>query len=569
MKITRLDVHNFCGVRRVSLDVHEPLVVIGGHNGAGKSSLAEAIRIALTGDGARVAKPSEFAKLVTDGSKGSMVYVRVEHDEGRTGRQVSLPDAHVTQEGAMLPAPAYLPFVTDPARFARIDADARRMLLFNLLGASTTPDVVEGILVERGVTREHAAEAASLMRGGFDAALGYATDQAKAARAAWKAVTGEVYGTRKGETWKAPQVVFNGPRLDRVTARLHTLIPDLQAADREVGAIEQRQRMAERTLKQVMELREKIGAEPAIRERVEDDKRTLADLDAGYAAAHAVPCPHCGGLVTVHGERLQEYTGPEPTSQQHEMSLVHYSAQARAALTTSIADGERKLIEIEQARKTLETTEAYEQVTEAEIAKAREWARTLHAESEDLLAERRDLERDQGQALEAEKRTQAAAAYHADVLDWTRIVDLVSPEGIPSELLQGVLGAFNATLREYAHMSGFMQVAVTPELAITADNRPYGLLSESECWRTDAMIAAAIAHYSGLRFILLDRFDVLDAGWRDSALRWFEHMFQHGIVDSAFILATLRTKPADEPGFMQCCWIRRGEVERTEQEATA
>ncbi|MFG7180716.1 AAA family ATPase [Burkholderia pseudomallei] len=567
MKITRLDVHNFCGVRRVSVDVHEPLVVIGGANGSGKSSLAEAIRIALTGDGARVVKSSEFAKLVTDGSKGSMVYVRVEHDEGRTGRQVTLPDGNVQQEGAMLPAPAYLPFVIDPSRFTRIDADARRMLLFNLLGASTTPDAVEGVLVERGVTREHAAEAASLMRGGFDATLGYATDQAKAARAAWKAVTGEVYGTRKGESWKAPDVEFDGARLQTVLARLESVVPDLEAAQRELGKIEAHQRMAERTLKQVMELRQQIDQAPRIEAKLADDEQALARMDDAYSAAHAVPCPHCGALVTIQGDALGIYSGPAlPT--EHTRTAEHYTAQAREALAHEIEGARVALKVIENARKTLANTETYELMTAEAVEQASKCAADLRAEADALLAERRELERAQGQALEAEKRTEAAAAYHADVIDWTRIVDLVSPDGIPSELLQGVLGAFNATLRSLAHMSGFMQAAVTPELAITADNRPYGLLSESERWRTDAMIAAAIARYSELRFVMLDRFDVLDAGWRDSTLRWFEHMFQHGIIDSAFIFATLRTKPTEEPGFMQCCWIRRGEAERTEQEAT-
>lgn len=566
MKITHLDVQNFCGVHSLSLDVHEPLVVIGGENGAGKSSLAEAMRLALTSEGARLSKKSDWPLLVAEGSKGSLMFVQVEHDEGRTRRRVTLPDGIVIQDGPKLPTPEYLPFVTDPPRFARITADERRMLLFELLNVSTTPEVVEGILVERGANREHAAEAASMMRGGFEGTFGYAIEQAKAARAAWKAVTGEVYGTRKGESWRAPEVHFDAAHLDSVVARLQAIAPALDEAQREIGRIEVHQRMAERTLRQVAELRAKIEREPEIREKLQADTEKLAQVEAAFAAGHAVPCPHCGGLVTIHADALAIYAGPAPSAE-HEHTLAHYTRQAREALASHVIMAQHELGEINQARTTLANTEAYELISDAEEARARDCADTLRHEADTLLAERRALEHAQGQSLEAEKRTEAAAAYHADVIDWTRISELVSPDGIPSELLQSVLGAFNAQLREYAHMSGFMQATLTPALEITANGRPYALLSESERWRTDAMIAVAIAHYSGLRFVLLDRFDVLDAGWRDATLRWFEHLFQHLMLDAAFIFATLRKRPADEPGFMQCHWIRRGQVESLEREA--
>lgn len=566
MKITRLDVHNFCGVRRVSLDVCEPLIVIGGANGSGKSSLAEGIRLALTGEGARVVKPSEFAKLVTDGSKGSMVYVRVEHDEGRTGRQVTMPDGNAVQEGPPLPGPEYLPFVADPTRFARSSADYRRMLLFGLLDVRTSPEAVERMLTERGVSPERAAEAASMMRSGFPAACEYATEQAKAARASWRALTGEVYGARKAETWRSLEVGFDAARLDAVLARLETVVPDLDAAQREVGAIEARQRMAERSAKTIADLREKVSKQSEIEIKLADDMALLARVDAAYQASHAVPCPHCGAFVTIRLDKLEPYEGAQPTEEQLR-TVEHYTLQARGAVVASITDGKRKLIEIEQAKKTLAETEAYEAVSGGAVERARERAAALRREADSLLTERRELERAQGQALEAEKRTEAAAAYHGDVAEWSSVVDLLAPDGIPSELLQDVLGRMNATLREYAHMSGFMQVTLTHDLEITANSRPYALLSKSERWRVDAMLAVAIAHYSGLRFVMLDEFDVLDAVFRQEMLDWLEHLFQHHMLEAVIVFATLRNAPADEPGFMQCHWISGGMTEIAMREA--
>ena len=50
--------------------------------------------------------------------------------------------------------------------------------------------------------------------------------------------------------------------------------------------------------------------------------------------------------------------------------------------------------------------------------------------------------------------------------------------------------------------------------------RAYQLRSESEKWRADAMLAEAISFVSGLGFIALDGFDVLDGAGRSQLIGW-------------------------------------------------
>jgi hypothetical protein len=454
----------------------------------------------------------------------------------------------------------YLPFVLDPSRFARVSADERRMLLFSLLNVRTTPEAIEQMLVERGVDEQRAAEAASMMHGGFAATYDYAVEQAKAARAAWRALTGEVYGTRKAETWKAPDVQFDGARLDAVSNRIREVAPLLAQAQREVGAIEQRLRMAERGARTVADLRAKIAQRPAIEQLIADDTKLLAAIDEAYIAAQAVPCPHCGALVSIRLDHLEPYTGSGASEEQQRL-IERYSLADRHRIAKAIRDNGDELIEIERARTTLVNAEAYERVEADAVERARQRAAQLEAESNALLAERRDLERDQAQALEAEKRTEAARGYHADVTAWSAVADLVAASGIPSELLQGALGEMNTTLRGYADTSGFMQVALTPGLEIVANRRPYALLSKSEQWRADAALAVAVAHYSGLCFVLFDEFDVLDSAGREAMFAWLDHLITTGILDAAFMCGTLRAAPTDEPGFMQCHWLGRQQRE--------
>ncbi|WP_080428202.1 AAA family ATPase [Burkholderia ubonensis] len=490
MKITRLAVRNFCGAYRIDVEPREPLVLICGPNGSGKSSMAEALCVSLVGHGTRVSKSSDWPLLVSEGSKEAVIALHVEHEEGRTIKRTQFPGGEVNRDGPLLPQPEFLLFVTDSARFARLEKDDRRRVLFDLLGASkaTTPDAVERILIERGVSEAHASEAASIMRGGFDTLHDYATEQAKAARASWRAITGEVYGARKAETWAAPAVSFSAEYLDHVVTRLKEIGPELDEAQRALGAVEERQRIAAR-------------------------------------AAQSVACPHCAGLLMIHGDRLEPYSAAEQTDRDAMAQLMEEAGQAR-----------RRVDE-------------------------------LRSVSDALTEQRREQEIGQAQSLEAEKRTEAAAAYHADVIQWSKVADLSAPDGIPSELLHNVLGLFNGTLRQFAHASGFQQIAVTPALEITADGRPYLLLSESERWRADMTLAIAFAHYSGLRFVSLDRFDVLDAHGRDLAVRWLEHLFQHEALEQAFLFATLRQPPQAEPGFMEVKWISHGEVEQPRQGA--
>lgn len=54
MRINRITVENFQGARAVDLQLPTPLALVSGLNGAGKSTVAEAVRLALQGTPERV-----------------------------------------------------------------------------------------------------------------------------------------------------------------------------------------------------------------------------------------------------------------------------------------------------------------------------------------------------------------------------------------------------------------------------------------------------------------------------------------------------------------------------------
>ena len=127
------------------------------------------------------------------------------------------------------------------------------------------------------------------------------------------------------------------------------------------------------------------------------------------------------------------------------------------------------------------------------------------------------------QADAAEKKTADAARHHADVVAWDGIGEALAPSGIPSEILAEALDPINTRLQQSAADAEWLTVGINSDMSVTCGDRPYALLSESEQWRADAMLAEAISHVSGLRLLVLDRFDVLDLKGREDLLAWLDN----------------------------------------------
>lgn len=95
----------------------------------------------------------------------------------------------------------------------------------------------------------------------------------------------------------------------------------------------------------------------------------------------------------------------------------------------------------------------------------------------------------------------------------------------------------------------------------------YALISESEKWRADAMIAEAVSFLAGVKLLVLDRFDVLDLKGREDLLYWLEGMAQDGEIDSALIFGTLKALPAQLPEMVAAHWIENGSAGQMKEAA--
>jgi hypothetical protein len=103
---------------------------------------------------------------------------------------------------------------------------------------------------------------------------------------------------------------------------------------------------------------------------------------------------------------------------------------------------------------------------------------------------------------------------------------------------------------------------VADEGSISARGRPYALLSRSEQYRVDLLLAAALAVVSGTRILLADEADILEPKAREQLVDWLLDMTEPEdgeppTLEAAWIFLTLKAPPGEIEGVARY-WIADG-----------
>lgn len=580
MRITKLEITNFQGLRHAALDVSAPVLLVAGHNGAGKSSLLDAIAMAFNGQPRRVSLKKDMAQLVTEGAKKGEA--RVEWLDAAYEVQVcgvALP----TGKGSALTDSPFLPFVLDASRFAALDAKDRRRVLFDLTDASASPAEVGKRLEAKGLDLALFEKVKPLLRSGLPAAVEQAKAYASEARGAWKAITGENYGSEKAVDW-APELLATVVTEDQVAEagkNLQLLEDDLAEAQQALGASKQARQAADGRAQRIAKLRELVDLEPRRRNKLTTDEQNQDEwsekvMAAELASSGSVPhqpltCPHCQGAVDLQAGTLVVHQPPEQIADAEAARRLPEYREYLASAQRAVANSQRDLDECQAAAeqiKALETESASAPTAEA-IANGEQAINELRQARDASRAKLVALQEALEAATQREASIAKAQAAHQDVVAWTGMVDALSPTGIPAEILADAIGPVNELLQRLSGTAGWSPVQISADIDVTFGGRLYGLLSESERWRCDATIALAIATISGLRLVLLDRLDVLDLPSRNQAIALMRAMTSDREIDSVVVAGTLKEPMAKTPEWLQAVWIESGHIAGHEHQAAA
>ncbi len=580
MRITKLEITNFQGLRHAALDVSAPVLLVAGHNGAGKSSLLDGVAMAFSGQPRRVSLKKEMDKLITEGAKKGEARVEWLDEAGEAQAcGVALPSG----KGSPLADSPFLPFVLDASRFAALDAKDRRRVLFDLTGASASPAEVGKRLEAKGLDPALFEKVKPLLRSGFPAAVEQAKSYASEARGAWKAITGENYGSEKAVDW-APELLATVVTEDQVAEagkNLQLLEDDLAEAQQALGASKQARQAADGRAQRIAKLRELVDLEPRRRNKLTTDEQNQDEwsekvMAAELASSGSVPhqpltCPHCQGAVDLQAGTLVVHQPPEQIADAEAARRLPEYREYLASAQRAVANSQRDLDECQAAAEQIKALEA----ESVETPSAEAIANGEQAINE--LRQARDASRAKlvalQEALEAAAQREAsiakAQAAHQDVVAWTGMADALSPTGIPAEILADAIGPVNDTLKRLSGIAGWSPVQISADIDVTFGGRLYGLLSESERWRCDATLALTIATISGLRLALLDRLDVLDLPSRNQAIALMRAMTSDREIDSVVVAGTLKEPMAKTPDWLQAVWIDAGQLADQQHQAAA
>lgn len=578
MQIKSIRVRNVMGSRDIDAQLG-PVNLFAGFNAAGKSSIQEAVRMALQGETVRVKLKKDLVLMVTDGAKEGFVKL-VADDKPYEYR---LPAGEHTAPDGWESNPQ-LQCVLDAQRFTDMSDDDRRAFLTILTKAKPNKEKIKELMLEGGIDEHRIELAIPMLTSGFPAANTIALQKATEAKGAWKGVTGGTWGSKKGEDWQAPEV--DAPEQSAIDAAAalvtekETGLADLQ---QQLGATVEKVNKFNEQSAQVEAAKAKVAQLARLREKLLRDEESLAGYEAEHTrqAQLAGAAPRDGlvhdlaafvNVVTVASEKqaaqrdalLEQYVaahGPINAAGDPEARAKLPALQKSIDLMKNcVANDKRDIAAGEQAEANLKVLGGLEEITAGLIDQVKADVAALAKELADARKDFAGLQKLKLDAEQRDARTADAKKHHVDIVGWLKVADQFAPDGLPSQILAKALAPINKLLREYATNTEWFQVAIRPDMAITANSRPLTLLSEAERWMVNAHITVAIAELSGIKLVVLDRFDVLDVRHRPELLMWLDDLAADQRIDTSLVFGTLKEQPKGLPDSISSFWITEGEL---------
>lgn len=526
--------------------------------------------MALTGESVRVNLKKDYAQLVTEGQQNGYASVIIEGKENA----ITLPKG----ESQINVAHPTLPYVLNAQRFSTLDDKERRSFLFGLMGIKAGGAEVSKRLSAKSCDATKSETILPLLRAGFDAAMKEAQDRARELKAVWKSLTGgETYGEKKANSFALPKQIVDEAKLVQARHDLVEIDKQLEIATQNHAIAKARLENAQKQSTIIAALREHSGKYARIADKLNRDEAELKEweakveqtrVQAGMKLAQTTApesCPHCCGMVLVKGGHLEIW---------QEETLPHYDHEASAMLPqyehslkvaqNAVANGKRDLEVANIAAKTLQAIDddAHSVPVVDLEALQTEIGALKHSRTNQQSAIRL-LEDAQRHAGEVDRKNADAKQTHISIGQWEAIAAALAPDGIPGDMLNDALQPVNDRLATSSNIAQWMRINIGRDMSIYAAEegappRDYALLSESEKWRCDAMIAEAVSHLSGLKLLVLDRFDVLDMAGREDLLCWLDDLVDEKEIDTAILFGTLKAIPANLPASIEAHWLENG-----------
>ena len=587
MKLNRLKIENFLGIRSADLDLADPVHIFLGDNGAGKSSVRDAIKFVFDGTvESRGYTKKNQAPLM--GSNGKLK-VELSTDQGEFARTATT--------GTKSPAELIdiLPILIEPQSVLRMKPADRQAVFGSVFRQTETSDKITELLRHQGFTQPIIDRCVA----DLDDAQAWAVEQRVLAKRKLK----DLEEARRHAPSSVVDIGGNSVDLlkynaadidtmygeraaarDKIMGELQRIgeePPDTKDSLKVIGQLEKT--LADLTDKNLLEDRDeaRLAVEKAqtnfIKKR---DKAaaagatvlttTMAIRDC-YDMKTGCPCPTCGQAVkeNIKASMLERLEGTQKLT-------IADKGLADKAVSKAIKESDAVKTKLDGIIKKLDETAVSRKAVEDDI-KAVTQQITDAAQYEPLKGQLVDIDRKianirglkEGFAAYA---GQAEAIAHGDhqrneavttIASMDSLDALLKPDGAVRQAANDDMESirFDADLQKAWLMP---TLKLNPDGTITLTGRPIEAASTSEQYRAGILLAELLARSLGVGLLILDGVDVLSSETRrplfDAVRRWKE------TFGTIMMLSTSTARPLNAvrgmyPGVVYH-WVENGAVER-------
>ena len=509
-------ISGIAGIESADLEIN-PIALIVGENGAGKTTIAQAAGAALCGNplmrgigqknrlSAVVRTGFEEGKVRLTGENGAVI---MQWPDGKVKTKSNPPQANEIAAGKV--------------RLTAMPDAARVKMLTELLGAlPIRHDLVNAL------DGWNVASIDKLWTGvsddGWDATEKKSREAGSRLKGQWEGVTGIRYGKAKAASW-APENwddSLEGKGLDRMNADLAELRRNLEG---KVGAEAQSSAKAGELRKWANYLPKFEGELAGFKHDVETAGTELEETRAARAILPGVdnekgmPCPHGD---TCKGRLIAIVRTSQAESHLEAVIPQKLSEKEKKARRLAIANADGDISKVEHKIGVAEKAVAD---TNHGIERAKAAAQELEsvpgeADQEAVDRIREDIRLAEQRVAAVKDRTDADS-LHKRIERNQELIDILSPAGLRKTSLEAALDDFNEKhLAPIAGPFGLPAVTVDEELHVRMGNRSHGLLSSGEQFALDVVVQVAVAHMTAADMVVIDGAEVLVAKRRSGLLK--------------------------------------------------
>lgn len=553
MNQTKLTIQNFRGIKKAVLEL-ATITLIAGINGAGKTSIVQALAALLAGE----QLPSWCLKknagdMVNDNAKAGMIAIENEDYS-----------ASIIYPAVSAKARGRLPFVSMVA--AGLESplnmnDKDKAAYFSsLLKTDPTQEDLKTALGDMYPDRFRKLWGMIISQG-WDKAHKEASEKGAEYKGAWMHIAGEKWGESKGATWMpngANEFKLAGFDLEQAAIEMDNLNAERDAM---IGSNAAQSAVAaaktEQDLERIAELTEDLEAMPDLQTELSNLKSELSLINEKIKAYHidkpeivkadSQPCVWCCKPLSIKDGVIVK--GGSVTKAEEDATARAYNNIMKQIndLETKKTDTSRKIINAENAIKVLE-------IKRNELATLQAKPEKETVEQEPVCTSQIDSRIAKLQAeIDASSLYQDALSYNDKIIRNKAIVDMLAPEGLRLTALQKGIAEFNAKIR-----ASLGTVKLQEDLSFTWNERGYNTISTSEQYRVRAVVQIAIAGIENSEYLIFDGADVLDKSGRNGLMKAVR-----GAGIPALIAATMSNDglPIGGIDWLRVYWVENGVVE--------